>query len=219
MIVKIRNILNAIKNDYLIVLTYFLVLVAGISIGIFASTSSGVFTIIKDISSVLFPCFGLLIALLGLNSWKKAERLKMICKFANEVRTSCKGEYQKLLFKYDELIFLIEKEEHLTLNGYSAAAKSLRDSNIIHCGQVRALAIPLLEVYKKHYDEFCSIDKELLSEIHILEKKLLPFTWMKIESEYEAEGPYSKIIEHTKELTLKCDKIYRRLVTISGANF
>lgn len=208
------------KNDYLIVLSYFLVLIAGTFIGIFASTSANTFTIVKDIASILFPFFGLLIATLGLNNWKKAERLKMICKFANEVRTSCKDDYKKLLVEYNDLMFLIRKEKHLSINENYPSANSLRSSNVIRCGQVDEQARLLLEVYKEHFDELYSIDEKFIIEIKDLETKFTFFNRTKIEVEYrnEPEKLYLKRVEHTKELTLRCSNIYQKLVTISGAN-
>lgn len=215
------KVFNPIKNDYLILLTYFFVLVAGYFIGIGSNDFPSILATTKDVMSILLPLFGLIIALLGLNNWKKTERHKMVCKFANEIRESSENELKNLSIPFTELDFFIRKEQYFRNNDKYIEAKDNQKYVLESCIKVDKNIETLVEKYLEHYELIYTIDEKIKVNLLALQDLLKPIHKLKIGSDSTCvkDNTYLKRVEHTQKMITLHNNIRERLRIISAANF
>ncbi|MFK3862590.1 hypothetical protein [Pseudoalteromonas rhizosphaerae] len=211
------KVFSSIKNDYLIVLTYFIVLVAGYFIGIGSSAFPKVLNTTKDVMSILLPSCGLLMALIGLNNWKKAEKLKAVCKLADELRCKAKDAQKKLAQDFDEFNFHIKKENKLRSDDLLEAADHLRTSNIKSCKILNEQVRVLAELYREYDDELNEIGLKLECDF-LNNLNVLTHLKMEIDYKYGTDEYYLKRVQHTSDLFKKCREIHIKMVSLSMAS-
>lgn len=170
---------------------------------------------------ILLPICGLFLALLGLNNWKAAERLKMVCKFANEIRTSSRFEQENLLNIYSDFRFLIELEQISNQQGESEKAQGLQKTIINRCGKIDECIRLLIVKYQEHSDELYVLDKKIKQSFETITRLSYPYYRIKIDvnDKYGTRENYIKRIERTQELFNLNNEIRERLIILSAANF
>lgn len=214
----LKKVTRFVHDDWCIAISYILVLVSGFVLGSNADSIEHLLVSIKSLLGIVIPISALGVATAGLQTWRKAERLKLVSKLADELRRKVKSKNISCSSIYYELNALIQKRRHLQELGEDEVrepSKSLMSS----FRKVEYEFKSLGEIYKDHFDELYIVDKALLNLVDNFLYKTSPFEVLRLEVRYK-DDPEQLMYEWFKRITnlsIMRLEIYEELLKISAA--
>ncbi|MCG9761150.1 hypothetical protein L1D50_18790 [Pseudoalteromonas sp. Isolate6] len=212
-----------ISSDIIIASSYLMAIFIGYLIGLEQIGRSEVLSLVKEFIELTVPLLALYIAFEGLNSWKKAERTKVVSSLAQEILKDFKPRFEVETNHWKVNIdFLIRKRNNLSVTG-KLTEDRYRDYHVkvlngLHEFQKRLHRLDS-EVFEKHYHYILIINGELYTK-HKQFQQLLPI-WsldnMLLEQRNHPDSNFDVTEEYSDKLLESLVSLYRQLLEHAGA--
>ena len=206
-------------KNWQITLSYMLVLITGFLLDNSIWSATNILANLKLLCEVLFPLATLIIACIGLQSWKKAERFKIKYKLAIEVLEKVKEQNNQCIKATVELNILLDKKERFVKGGTLKRSEFLTDGVTSQFRSLDDQHRLLAEAYRNYFDELYILDEELLKKVNLFLIFNQPLSNLHIEVNFKTQ-PTQQLDVWIARLRTQCDhrtSIYKHLLEIAAS--
>ncbi|CAM4176314.1 hypothetical protein [Pseudoalteromonas byunsanensis] len=202
-------------DDWRIWLSYIMILLLGYILGISFSNYGQLISYLSSFVTTTFPIIALLIAIEGLNSWKKAERIKARREMALCVIEYCSKQFEEISGDMRELEFLIEKKSYLENENQIESCQKMSESITKQIRTLESKLSNIANTYRENRYKLFIVDKELLGYIDtfINDTNVINKIAYEVNYKNDPEKGTSERTKRVKRLYCENEKIYNMLLS------